>query len=123
MHQQEVPFVNVFLEGLKSDLEALARTQTSSFADQAQLKMLCFVGLWRDVLFAGQKDVAHDPVPNLESTGFYSGVIVLGDTLFVGDVAHIGLVTKLVNEVEFGIQSLLDDFVHNFDLAIGLRMG
>lgn len=71
MHQQEVPLVNVFLEGLKSDLEALTKTQTSSFADQAQkmihtsayvscvlvkfayfvmvvfleLTMLCFLGL------------------------------------------------------------------------------
>lgn len=35
MHQQEVPLVNVFLEGVKSDPEALARTQTSSFANRA----------------------------------------------------------------------------------------
>ncbi|CAL2246583.1 unnamed protein product [Prunus armeniaca] len=36
MHRHEMPLVNVFLEGIKSDLEVLARTQTSSFAERAQ---------------------------------------------------------------------------------------
>lgn len=40
MHRQEVPLANVFLEGVKSDLETLARTQTSSFAEQAQKTIL-----------------------------------------------------------------------------------
>ncbi|CAL8168088.1 unnamed protein product [Prunus armeniaca] len=40
MHRYEVPFVNVFLEGVKSDLEALARTHASSFADRAQKTIL-----------------------------------------------------------------------------------
>lgn len=40
MHRQEVPLVNVFLEGVKNDPEALARTQTSSFAERAQKTIL-----------------------------------------------------------------------------------
>ncbi|VVA41041.1 PREDICTED: LOC109950577, partial [Prunus dulcis] len=36
MHRQEVPLVNVFLEGVKSDPEALARTPASSYIDQTQ---------------------------------------------------------------------------------------
>ncbi|CAL2270987.1 unnamed protein product [Prunus armeniaca] len=40
MHRYEVPLVNVFLEGVKSDLEALARTHASSFADRAQKTIL-----------------------------------------------------------------------------------
>ncbi|XP_020412828.1 uncharacterized protein LOC109947302 [Prunus persica] len=40
MHRQEVPLVNVFLEGVKSDPEALARTPASSFIDRAQKTIL-----------------------------------------------------------------------------------
>ncbi|CAL8152875.1 unnamed protein product [Prunus armeniaca] len=40
MHRQEVPLVNIFLEGVKSDPEALARTHASSFVDQAQMTFL-----------------------------------------------------------------------------------
>ncbi|CAL8174975.1 unnamed protein product [Prunus armeniaca] len=40
MHLQEVPLVNVFLEGIKSDPEALARMHTSSFAERAQKTIL-----------------------------------------------------------------------------------
>ncbi|CAL8152803.1 unnamed protein product [Prunus armeniaca] len=40
MHQQEVPLVNVFLEGVKSDPEVLARTHASSYADWAQKTFL-----------------------------------------------------------------------------------
>ncbi|XP_020415515.1 uncharacterized protein LOC109948029 [Prunus persica] len=40
MHRQEVPLVNVFLEGVKSDPEALARTPASSFIDWAQKTIL-----------------------------------------------------------------------------------
>ncbi|VVA38998.1 PREDICTED: LOC110768041 isoform, partial [Prunus dulcis] len=40
MHLQEVPLVNVFLEGVKSDPEALARTPAFSFIDRAQKKIL-----------------------------------------------------------------------------------
>ncbi|CAL8136072.1 unnamed protein product [Prunus armeniaca] len=40
MHHQEVPLVNVFLEGMKSDLEVLVRTPASSYADQAQKTFL-----------------------------------------------------------------------------------
>ncbi|CAL2236043.1 unnamed protein product [Prunus armeniaca] len=51
-------------------------------------------------ILSGQGNLAHDPVPGCESSGFDSGVVVLGNTLFVRDVAYVGLVTKLVNEVE-----------------------
>ncbi|CAL2266567.1 unnamed protein product [Prunus armeniaca] len=90
-------------------------------------------------VFGGQGNLVHDPVPDLERTGFDSEVIVLGDPLFVSDVAHVGLVTELVDEVEpssigatasvpkeiekGGLQSLLNDLVYGFNLAIGLRMG
>ncbi|CAL8136887.1 unnamed protein product [Prunus armeniaca] len=40
MHRQEVPLVNVFLEGVKSDPEVLARTPATSYADRAQKKLL-----------------------------------------------------------------------------------
>ncbi|BBN67974.1 hypothetical protein Prudu_239S000100, partial [Prunus dulcis] len=40
MHRQEVPLVNVFLEGVKSDPEALAKTPASSFIDRAQKTIL-----------------------------------------------------------------------------------
>ncbi|XP_034197228.1 myosin-7B-like [Prunus dulcis] len=40
MHRQEVPLVNVFLEGVKSDPEALAKTPASSFVDRAQKTIL-----------------------------------------------------------------------------------
>ncbi|XP_021803240.1 uncharacterized protein LOC110747360 [Prunus avium] len=40
MHRQEIPLVNVFLEGVKSDPEALAKTQASNFADRAQKTIL-----------------------------------------------------------------------------------
>ncbi|CAL2266420.1 unnamed protein product [Prunus armeniaca] len=40
MHRQEVPLVNVFLEGVKSDPEVLARTPASSYADLAQKTFL-----------------------------------------------------------------------------------
>ncbi|CAL2260014.1 unnamed protein product [Prunus armeniaca] len=40
MHRQEVPLVNVFLEGVKSDPEVLARTPTTSYADRAQKTLL-----------------------------------------------------------------------------------
>lgn len=40
MHRQEVPLVNVFLKGVKSDPEALTRTQTSSFAERVQNTIL-----------------------------------------------------------------------------------
>ncbi|CAL9019050.1 unnamed protein product [Prunus brigantina] len=40
MHWQEVPLVNIFLEGVKSDLEVLAKTKTSSYADRAQKTFL-----------------------------------------------------------------------------------
>ena len=40
MHRQEVPLVNVFLEGVKSAPEALARTPASSFIDRAQKTIL-----------------------------------------------------------------------------------
>ncbi|XP_016652689.1 PREDICTED: uncharacterized protein LOC103343926 [Prunus mume] len=40
MHRQEVPSVNVFLEGVKSDPEVLARTPTTSYADRAQKTLL-----------------------------------------------------------------------------------
>ncbi|XP_020425735.1 uncharacterized protein LOC109950606 [Prunus persica] len=40
MHRQEVPLVNVFLEGVKSDPEALARTPAASFIDRAQKTIL-----------------------------------------------------------------------------------
>ncbi|BBG99073.1 hypothetical protein Prudu_008651 [Prunus dulcis] len=40
MHRQEVPLINVFLEGVKSDPEALARTPASSFIDRAQKTIL-----------------------------------------------------------------------------------
>ncbi|BBH09168.1 hypothetical protein Prudu_021592 [Prunus dulcis] len=40
MHRHEVPLVNVFLEGVKSDPEALARTPASSFIDRAQKTIL-----------------------------------------------------------------------------------
>ncbi|CAL2256830.1 unnamed protein product [Prunus armeniaca] len=43
MHRQEVPLVNVFLEGVKSDPEVLARTQVSSYADRAQKTFLTHV--------------------------------------------------------------------------------
>ncbi|KAL6284737.1 hypothetical protein ACE6H2_015666 [Prunus campanulata] len=40
MHQQEVPLVHVFLEGVKSDPKSLARTQASNYADRlAKRKM------------------------------------------------------------------------------------
>ncbi|BBH09087.1 hypothetical protein Prudu_021495, partial [Prunus dulcis] len=38
--EKEVPLVNVFLEGVKSDPEALARTPASSFIDRAQKMIL-----------------------------------------------------------------------------------
>ncbi|BBG96810.1 hypothetical protein Prudu_005734, partial [Prunus dulcis] len=38
--KEEVPLVNVFLEGVKSDPEALARTPASSFIDRAQKTIL-----------------------------------------------------------------------------------
>ncbi|CAL2246901.1 unnamed protein product [Prunus armeniaca] len=38
--KEEVPLVNVFLEGVKSDPEVLARTPASSYADQAQKTFL-----------------------------------------------------------------------------------
>ncbi|KAL6269671.1 hypothetical protein ACE6H2_026582 [Prunus campanulata] len=41
MHRQEVPLVNVFREGVKSDLENLAKTHTSSFSDRAQKTIFC----------------------------------------------------------------------------------
>ncbi|CAL2270651.1 unnamed protein product [Prunus armeniaca] len=40
MHRQEVPLVNVFLEGVKSDPEVLARTPATSYADRAQKTLL-----------------------------------------------------------------------------------
>ncbi|CAL2230832.1 unnamed protein product [Prunus armeniaca] len=40
MHQQEVPLVNVFLQGVKCDLEFLAMTPATSYADQAQKTFL-----------------------------------------------------------------------------------
>ncbi|BBN68358.1 hypothetical protein Prudu_391S000100 [Prunus dulcis] len=40
MHRQGVPLVNVFLEGVKSDPEALARTPASSYIDRAQKMIL-----------------------------------------------------------------------------------
>ncbi|XP_016648931.1 PREDICTED: uncharacterized protein LOC107880907 [Prunus mume] len=40
MHRQEVPLVNVFLEGVKSDPEVLARTPTFSYVDRAQKTFL-----------------------------------------------------------------------------------
>ncbi|BBG92532.1 hypothetical protein Prudu_000294 [Prunus dulcis] len=40
IHRQKVPLVNVFLEGVKSDPEALARTPASSFIDQGQKTIL-----------------------------------------------------------------------------------
>ncbi|CAL8154610.1 unnamed protein product [Prunus armeniaca] len=40
MHRQEVPLVNVFLEGVKSDPEVLAMTPASSYADRAQKTFL-----------------------------------------------------------------------------------
>ncbi|CAL2276871.1 unnamed protein product [Prunus armeniaca] len=40
MHRQEVPLVNVFLECVKSDLEVLARTPATSYADRAQKTLL-----------------------------------------------------------------------------------
>ncbi|CAL9018698.1 unnamed protein product [Prunus brigantina] len=40
MHRQKVPLVNVFLEGVKSDPEVLARTYASSYADRAQKTFL-----------------------------------------------------------------------------------
>ncbi|BBG93111.1 hypothetical protein Prudu_001023 [Prunus dulcis] len=40
MHRHEVPLVNVFLEGVKSDPEALAKTPASSFIDWAQKTIL-----------------------------------------------------------------------------------
>ncbi|CAL8988799.1 unnamed protein product, partial [Prunus brigantina] len=51
-------------------------------------------------VLGGQGNLAHNPVPNLEGTGFDPGIIVLSDALFVRDVAHVGLVTELLNEVE-----------------------
>ncbi|CAL2255725.1 unnamed protein product [Prunus armeniaca] len=77
-------------------------------------------------VLGGQGNVTHDPVPNLESTGF--------------DLTH-DPVPKLVNEVKpistgatasvpkerencvSPVESLLDDLVYGFNLAIGLRMG
>ncbi|CAL2254433.1 unnamed protein product [Prunus armeniaca] len=40
VHRQEVPLVNVFLEGMKSDPEVLARTPATSYADRAQKTLL-----------------------------------------------------------------------------------
>lgn len=40
MHRHEVPLVNVFLEGVKSDPEALAKAPASSYADRAQKTIL-----------------------------------------------------------------------------------
>ncbi|CAL8117016.1 unnamed protein product [Prunus armeniaca] len=40
MHRQEVPLVNVFLEGVKSDPEVLARTSATSYAYRAQKTLL-----------------------------------------------------------------------------------
>ncbi|CAL2269631.1 unnamed protein product [Prunus armeniaca] len=40
MHRQKVPLVNVFLEGVKSDPEVLARTPATSYADRAQKTFL-----------------------------------------------------------------------------------
>ncbi|CAL8155841.1 unnamed protein product [Prunus armeniaca] len=40
MHRQEVPLVNVFLEGVKSDPKVLARTPATSYADRAQKTLL-----------------------------------------------------------------------------------
>ncbi|BBN67213.1 hypothetical protein Prudu_11S000200, partial [Prunus dulcis] len=99
------------------------------------------------IAFFIQGNLAHDPVPHFENTGLDSGVVVFGDALLVRDIVHAGLVTELINEVEVryvgwpistgamasipnerenGVspgEGLLDNFVHGFDLAIGLRMG
>ncbi|CAL8175028.1 unnamed protein product [Prunus armeniaca] len=40
VHRQEVPLVNVFLEGMKCDPEVLARTPATSYADRAQKTFL-----------------------------------------------------------------------------------
>ncbi|CAL2247009.1 unnamed protein product [Prunus armeniaca] len=40
MHRHEVSLVNVFLEGVKSDLEVLERTPATSYADRAQKTLL-----------------------------------------------------------------------------------
>ncbi|CAL8161750.1 unnamed protein product [Prunus armeniaca] len=61
-------------------------------------------------ILSGQGNLAHDPVPSCESSGFNSGVLVLGNTLFVRNVAHVGLVTKLVDEVEVEGQLLVIGF-------------
>ncbi|KAI5335040.1 hypothetical protein L3X38_025173 [Prunus dulcis] len=90
-------------------------------------------------VFGGQ-NLAHDPVAHPEGTRFHLGVIVPADTLFVGGVAHAGLVKKFFDEVKVlmptthrwlqchrwgfsGLQRLLDDFIHRFDLAIRLGVG
>ncbi|CAL8137242.1 unnamed protein product [Prunus armeniaca] len=40
MHRQEVPLVNVFLEGVKSNPEVLVRTPATSYADRTQKTLL-----------------------------------------------------------------------------------
>ncbi|CAL2277499.1 unnamed protein product [Prunus armeniaca] len=40
MHRQEVPLVNVFLEGVKCDPKVLVRTPATSYVDRAQKTFL-----------------------------------------------------------------------------------
>ncbi|BBH02241.1 hypothetical protein Prudu_012752 [Prunus dulcis] len=54
MHRQEVPLVNVFLEGVKSDPEALAKTPASSFVTGPKDDPHLCLCLWRDVRQHGQ---------------------------------------------------------------------